>query len=549
MCIVDDMPAFTFTQRGIGMVSTLLRCTLLVISGVLPLYATTFYCDPARGNNANDGSYAAPWKTLKEMIDSGKIETRQPVTYPYVWGQPLQAKNAGAPVKAGDTIILFTGYHGDVTVSKAFNTDYITVMAGTGQTPQFKRLLLQAVSKWRVKGLVVSPELAASTDKLTCIEVQSHNYSGPAREVSVESCYVYTSLNTASWDTVTWKARSCNGISVSGRQVTVRGNRCKNVNFGIQISADSCLCEYNEVDVFDGDGLRGVANDLIFQYNLVKNSIVANGANHDDGFQSWSVGPTGTVGTGTVYRVKLIGNVFLNNTDPALPLHGNMQGIGCFDGYFEDWVIENNIVVVDHWHGISLYGARNCRIVNNTVLDMYPNAVGPAWIMITDHKDGTPSSGCVIRNNLTTDLSVGTGVVSDHNIKFTSAQFSTYFADYAHFDFRLKSGCAAIDSGSATLAPSTDIAGTARPQNGRVDIGAYECEAAPALKTPSPGARSIDDAEVAYFTLQGRRIGGAQRPRSANLPCAPARKLPKGVFIRRALSSGPGNVNKPFVAF
>jgi hypothetical protein len=57
-------------------------------------------------------------------------------------------------------------------------------------------------------------------------------------------------------------------------------------HFGIQISGDSCLYEYNEVDVFDGDGLRGVANDLTFQHNLVKNSIVASGANHDDGFQS-----------------------------------------------------------------------------------------------------------------------------------------------------------------------------------------------------------------------------------------------------------------------
>jgi hypothetical protein len=105
-------------------------------------------------------------------------------------------------------------------------------MAGTGQTPRLKRLLLQTISKWRIKGLVVSPELASSTDKITCIEVQSHNYSGPAREVSVESCYGYTSLNTASWDSVTWKARSCDGISVSGKQATVCGNRCKNVNFG-----------------------------------------------------------------------------------------------------------------------------------------------------------------------------------------------------------------------------------------------------------------------------------------------------------------------------
>jgi len=136
---------------------------------------------------------------------------------------------------------------------------------------------------------------------------------------------------------------------------------------------------------------------------------------------------------------------------------------------------------------------------------MYPNAVGPAWIMITDHKDGTPSSGCVIRNNLTTDLSVGTGVVSDHTIKFTSTQFSTYFADYAHFDFRLKSGCAAIDSGSATLAPSTDIAGTARPQNGRVDIGAYEYSTS-AVRQEFAGRSARRS--IVYWTRNGLRVKG-----------------------------------------
>jgi hypothetical protein len=39
---------------------------------------------------------------------------------------------------------------------------------------------------------------------------------------------------------------------------------------------------------------------------------------------------------------------------------------------------------------------------------------------------------------------------------------------------RLKAGCPAIDSGSSTLAPAADIAGTPRPQGVRVDVGAYE---------------------------------------------------------------------------
>ena len=54
---------------------------------------------------------------------------------------------------------------------------------------------------------------------------------------------------------------------------------------------------------------------------------------------------------------------------PQQPHRGALQGIGCFDGMFVDWIIENNVIIVDHYHGITLGGARGCRIVNNTVID------------------------------------------------------------------------------------------------------------------------------------------------------------------------------------
>ena len=68
------------------------------------------------------------------------------------------------------------------------------------------------------------------------------------------------------------------------------------------------------------------------------------------------MGPGG-VGTGEVRDVVLRGNVIINNLNPDHPLHATLQGIGCFDGLFVNWVVENNVVITDHWHGISLYGA------------------------------------------------------------------------------------------------------------------------------------------------------------------------------------------------
>ena len=90
----------------------------------------------------------------------------------------------------------------------------------------------------------------------------------------------------------------------------------------------------NLVDGFSADGLRGLGDDGLFEYNRVQNSYVEDppDPNHDDGFQSWSVGPGG-VGTGEVRGVVLRGNVFINHVNPAHPLRTSMQAIGCFDGF------------------------------------------------------------------------------------------------------------------------------------------------------------------------------------------------------------------------
>ena len=455
---------------------TFLITSLLVCIFTCLASAKTFHVNPSTGKISNDGSASAPWKTLKEVIDSNKIETREGVSYPYTWGNPLKAKNAGAPVKAGDTLLLYTGYHGDISILRAYNADYITVAAAPNQTPTAKHLRLTATGKWRISGLTISPELAPPYDNGTLVFVESHNYSGASREIFIENCTLYSVKDASQWTMGQWDTLSCDGITVTGDKVIVRGNTMTNVNFGIALSGDSCIAEKNSVINFAGDGLRGLGDYDEFWYNYVTGCYAVN-ANHDDGFQSWSVG-AGGVGTGVVKGIKLIGNTIIDYTDPNQPFRGTLQGIGCFDGMFQDWVIENNVIMVDHWHGISLYGAINCRIVNNTVCDLNTVDPGPPWIMITSHKDGTKSTGCVIRNNLSTAVTNDGDAtcVADHNIIIKTP--NDFFTDYANFDLHLKAGCIAIDSGSSVLAPSIDIAGGPRPVGRAVDVGAYEFGAA-----------------------------------------------------------------------
>jgi hypothetical protein len=436
------------------------------------LSATTFYLDPNNGNMGNDGSSNHPWTTVQEVLDSNLIETYAPENYPYEEGDPLILVNEGAPIKAGDTLICRTGYYGALHISRKFNTDYITICAEDSHTPIFKNIRLTGTRYWRLQGLTVTPSAASQYERNTLVFIEWHNWSGPSTYITVEDCDLYSIENTFFWSADDWDQLSCTAINSQGKNVRIRNNYCKNVNFGISSSGDSCLVEYNTIENFAGDGLRGLGDYNTFQYNIVKNSYDVNG-NHDDGFQSWSVGEEG-VGTDTVWNVILRGNTIINYEDPNQPHRGTLQGIGCFDGFYADWIVENNVVIVDHYHGITLSGAVNCRIVNNTVTDRDTTGsdISP-WIRIGDHKNGSPSNGCVVRNNIYyRTLSVDSLQTLDHNLRIRN--YDSNFVDFENFDLRLREGSSAIDGGTSALAPSIDIRGVARPQGNSHDIGAYE---------------------------------------------------------------------------
>ncbi len=514
--------------------------------------ARQFYVDPSVGKISNDGSAEHPWNTLKAVFDSGKIETRKYETKPAKAGADMIVKNSGAPVKPGDTVILRGGFHGEVFAAEYYNDDFITIMAQPGHRPKVGTLELRSGCKWRVQGLTVSPSFAEPYRKKRLLEFSSHNWTGASWSCIAEACTAYSVLDASGWTKEQWDTLSCDGTLLPGNGMIARNNYFKNVNFGISVTGDSCLVEGNIVENFAGDGLRGLGDYCTFQYNIVKNCYAVN-ANHDDGFQSWSVGDSGDVGTGVVRGVVLRGNTILNYEDPNQPFRGTLQGIGCFDGMFEDWLIVNNVIMTDHWHGITLSGATGCVIINNTVVDLNTAEPGPPWIRISDHKDGTPSTGCIVRNNLATAYnSSGAGVVSDHNI--TVKNYDDFFVGYAAGNVHLKSGCAAIDAGAADRAPPEDRDGLPRPQGSGVDAGAYEYGANRIIDESSARRsgevsfsfaadgrvirfKNSRDCELSIFNLRGECVHSLN-VRGRNIIAWPGGKIGSGAYLLRVVSHG-----------
>ncbi len=452
----------------------LLMCSIAVLCATGHAFAASFHIDPVAGSNASgDGSAERPWRSLRHVFDAGLIETRNWPTYPYQTGMPLVTVNAGAPVRAGDTIWLHAGDHGDLAIEHAYNTAPITLAAAPGETPRVRTLLIRSAQHWTVRGLAISPSFGGQYETTTIVEAVDHNWYGPTWDVELADLDVHSVDDASSWGPAEWVGLASSGVEIGGDRVRLSDSRIRNVRFGIVVTGQDAGVRRNIVDGFSADGIRGLGDRGVYEYNRIQNNLIGDAfdGNHDDGFQSWSVGPGG-VGRGEVVGVVLRGNVFVNATDPTNPLRSTMQGIGCFDGFFTDWIVENNIVVTDHWHGISFYGMRNSRIVNNTVIDLANGTPGPPWIMVHAHKDERPSENVLVRNNLAADYSLeGNALTTDHNLQFTSAA-ALFVAP--PFSLQLRAGAAAIDAGSAELAPSHDASGVPRPQGAGFDLGAYE---------------------------------------------------------------------------
>ncbi len=449
----------------------LLLCGVVLSSTAA--WAADFYVDPVNGSPDGDGSATNPWRTLREVLNDGLVESRSWEWLPYEEGRPLVPRNPGAPVKAGDTLWLRDGYHGEVEVTSYYNTGFITVAAAPGHQPRLGRLLVRSSSHWVFRGLHISTEFLPVYDKWTLVDIDWHSYRGPVHDITLEGNVIQAVSDVSGFTEEDWKTKVGHGIVGDGWNLVIRGNHLKNVDYGIQLGAPDSVVECNTVENFAGDGLRGLGDNSVFQYNTVKNCYEVY-PDHRDGFQSWTVGPGG-VGRGELRNVVLRGNYILNFEDPAQPFRCALQGIGNFDGTFVDWVVENNVIVTDHYHGITFMGARNVRVTNNTLLE--PNGAvgqpGPPWIRVAEHKNGTPPEACVVRNNLAPAYaSSDVGVTEDHNLQVTDP--AAFYVNPATYDLRLKPGSPAIDVGSAGLTPLIDTVGTARPQGSGVDLGAYE---------------------------------------------------------------------------
>ncbi|MCV6598767.1 MAG: right-handed parallel beta-helix repeat-containing protein, partial [Mangrovicoccus sp.] len=291
----------------------------------------------------------------------------------------------------------------------------------------------------------------------------------------------YMTWSQRDWKT-TWNAQ---GARLAGPDITLRDSTLTAVSHGISAEGARARIIGNEIRGFSGDGIRGLSTGGLYQSNLIRDCVKVDG-NHDDGFQAWVAEP-GRWGPRALRNVRFEGNRIFEWTGPRdHTFRCSLQGIALFRGPFDNWTIANNLVVVSAYHGLTLYGGRKCKVVNNTVISADLRGGRSPWIRQGGLRADVPrdpnfqlapgdrSQDNLFANNVATALRLGEGVRNPLALNTVSKQPLRDFEDPANFDFRPRADSRLLGAADPRFAPARDLFGTKRPQGGGPDLGAVE---------------------------------------------------------------------------
>jgi hypothetical protein len=399
------------------------------------------------GNDDNPGTEELPWLTLQHAADTlaaGDTVYVKEGTY----SEQVRPQSSGSPGRP----ISYLAYPGDTVTLDGSGIDFNWAGLVHIQDQSFIRVSGFSIVNSAFFGVYVSGS------GITDIEI----------------------------DNLSIADSQSSGIQIFGRSsdprpggIVIRGNRverpCANLDQegislsgvdGFEVAGNSVIDSFKEgIDAKDG-----CANGIITG-NEVRNADYGGPGIYIDAYDLDSS------------AIEVFGNVIYGQGE-GLSL-GTEQG-----GSLEDIKLYNNLVFTDG-NGVGIHRfttagshlKKDILIINNTF------HVGGICLQVTAEREHFENF--VVRNNIFSGPDYGminfvtlleSDVVLDHNL-FTSTssvygqsyvQGDPLFVDPAGGNFHLRAGSPAVDSGSAELAPASDLDGIARPVGAGFDMGAYE---------------------------------------------------------------------------
>jgi len=428
--------------------SGLLGGFLALLLGSMSVAENTHYVAAIKAprSGVSDGSVGKPWPSLSAALKSGTIQ-------------------------GGDTLALMDGDHDGLNLHDVAFDKRVIIVSQNEKNAHVDRIQVTGRSQnLTFRNLSVWPKISGTGAK-TLVGANS-----ASTDITVDGLVVGSGPDAnrfLTWNLAEWHRRKIIGIHLKGARGVVRNNTVTGIRFGIITAGVDSLVERNWVNGFSGDGLRGIGDRNIFRGNRVTNCFKID-KNHDDGFQSWSPRKQKNASiTGGI----LEGNTIIEWTEaPGHPLQCRLQGIGMFDGFFDNYIIRNNLISVSAYHGIAVYGGRGVKVVNNTVVSNSGKAQKNPWIGIFNHKNGTPAQDILVANNLAMLYKGKPNRV--HNTIFAANSIIKSplgaFANAAGFNYSPVARSGFIDTAISDYAPDFDIMNLRRPAGRGPDRGAIE---------------------------------------------------------------------------
>lgn len=383
-------------------------------------------------------------------------------------------------LKGGDVVVLSSGYYGTLFIKNKKNKSKVTIKSGAGESASFDRIVIEGSAEWKLEKLRISGAGSKEPVRNSLVQLEGDN-----EKIVLEQLKISSVDSILKWQVTDWKAKAADGIIINGgREIVVRDNQIKNIRNGIRVVSDNSTIEKNVIENFSGDGILGAGNQVSYKYNRIQNCYKV--FNKDsDALQFWSIGKEGKPGKGISYKGVVLGNFILSTDDAKRKSTCSLRGISMYDGMYDGWLIENNVIQVNNWRGITVYGSNKLTIVHNTLFNPYDLAKGQPRIDIRHHKNGSVSLDNIVINNIVSKvIAKKASVVNVGNLSPDNAEL--LFADYKKYDLRPRQGSKAVD-GAITpryfsalsnlqypFLTGKDAAGISRPQGRGRDIGAYE---------------------------------------------------------------------------
>lgn len=427
---------------------------ILFIFTAISVNGANYRCDPAKGDIRNDGSEQRPWPALSEVLASGKV------------------------FNGGDIITLGAGNHGAVAFEGANDAGYVTIESAQGEKARLSGATFGTTtptSRWRLKNITIYPD--------NDTELKSIVHIGPnASSIQIVGCDIGINYPQHEWNAERWRGIGYSAIDIYGKKVRVLFNSIRNVRFGIRNFGGGNMISYNTIDFFSAVGIENYGSATNIEYNLIKNCV--NLCDYSHSGILFNETESGAV----ISNVTIRGNYIIGYTRWDRKFTGTMMGIASFTPRVEGCAIENNVIICDHWHGLSLFNASSTSVLNNTIVDAYLNTsyehetrkdylkpLGPCRLWV-ENKTDLPANN-VIANNLVSDIRTrgDVGLVKNNPVVESSYKsMDATFIDWQHLDFRLRPGSEYVKNGVGTLCSSVDATGVARNCDAATNVGAYE---------------------------------------------------------------------------